>query len=144
MRSAQRLLEGRPAGIPRLGFSVVDVRDLADLHVRAMTSPEAAGQRFLAAGDFVWMKEIATTLRSALGERAKKVPTRGLPDFVVRSLALFMPPLRMLIPDLGRRNPVSSEKAQRVLGFSPRPATTTIVDCAESLLAGDRVRAAGA
>lgn len=130
----QRLLEGRPPGIPRLGFSVVDVRDLADLHVRAMTSPEAAGQRFLAAGDFLWMKEVADTLRSSLGERAAKVPTRGLPDFAVRLLSLFLPPLRMLTPDLGRRNPLTSGKARRVLGFSPRPAATTVVDTAESLL----------
>jgi nucleoside-diphosphate-sugar epimerase len=130
----QRLLDGRPAGIPRLGFTVVDVRDLAELHVRAMTSPEAAGQRFLAAGDFVWMSEIAAALRAKLGDRAGQVPTRDLPDFVVRLLSLFVPQLRMLTPDLGRRNPLTSEKARRVLGFSPRPATTTVVDCAESLL----------
>jgi nucleoside-diphosphate-sugar epimerase len=99
-----------------------------------MTSPEAAGQRFIAAGDFLWMNEIAATLRSSLGERARKVPTRALPDFVVRFLSLFIPQLRMLTPDLGRRNPLTSEKARRVLGFSPRPATTTVVDCAESLV----------
>jgi nucleoside-diphosphate-sugar epimerase len=130
----QRLLEGRPAGIPRLGFYIVDVRDLADLHIRAMTAPEAAGQRFIAAGDFMWMDEIAKTLRSNLGKQADKVPTRGLPDFVVRFLSLFIPQLRMLTPDLGRKNSLTSEKAQRTLGFSPRPVTTTIVDCAESLL----------
>ena len=133
----QRLLDGRPAGIPRLGFFVVDVRDLAELQIRAMTSPEAAGERFIAAGDFMWMNEIATTLRSSLGERARKVPTRALPDFVVRLLSLFIPQLRMLTPDLGRRNLLTSEKARRVLGFSPRPGTTTVVDCAESLVAGD-------
>ena len=132
----QRLLEGRPAGIPRLGFSVVDVRDLADLHVRAMISPEAAGQRFIAAGDFMWLKEIATTLRSGLGAQAEKFPTRGLPDFVFRLLSLFIPQLRMLAADLGRRNRLTSEKARRVLGISLRPGTTTVVDCAQSLLAG--------
>lgn len=130
----QRLLEGRPAGIPRFGFWVVDARDLADLHIRAMTSPEAAGQRFIAAGDFMWMRDIAQTLRSRLGERASKVPTRGLPDFIVRGLSLFIPSLRSLTPSLGRRNSLTSEKARRVLGFSPRPATTTVVDCAESLV----------
>jgi nucleoside-diphosphate-sugar epimerase len=130
----QGLLEGRPSGLPRLGFSVVDVRDLAELHVRAMTAPEAAGQRFLATGDAMWMKDIARTLRSRLGARAGKVPTRDLPDIVVRVLALFLPHLRMLTPVLGRLNPSTSEKARRVLGFSPRPATTTVVDCAESLL----------
>jgi dihydroflavonol-4-reductase len=130
----QRLLEGRPAGIPRLGFWVVDVRDLADLHIRAMTAPQAEGERFIAAGEFMWMEDIAKTLRSNLGKGAVKVPTRRLPNFVVRVLSLCVPVLRMLRRDLGRKNLLTSKKAQQKLGFSPRPATTTIVDCAESLL----------
>jgi nucleoside-diphosphate-sugar epimerase len=131
----ERLLQGRPPGVPRLGLSVVDVRDLADLHIRAMTCTEAAGQRFLAAGDFMWMLDIAKTLRSRLGSRASQVPTRGLPDLVVRLLSwVAMPQLRTLTPELGRRNALTSEKARRVLGFAPRPAATTIVECAESLL----------
>jgi nucleoside-diphosphate-sugar epimerase len=134
VRVIQGLLAGRPAAIPRLGFFIVDVRDLAELHVRAMTSPEAAGQRFLATGDFLWMKDIAATLRSRLGERAARVPTRALPDFVVRALALFVPQMRMLTRDLGRINRVTSERARRLLDFSPRPAATTVVECAESLL----------
>jgi len=129
-----RLLEGRPAGIPRLGFWVVDVRDLAELHIRAMTAPQAAGQRFIVAGDFMWMEDIAKMLRLKLGHWTKKVPTRRLPNFVVRFLSLFIPLLRSLAPSLGRRNSLTSAKARRVLGFSPRPATTTVVDCAESLL----------
>jgi dihydroflavonol-4-reductase len=132
----QRLLAGSPAGIPRLGFSVVDVRDLADLHIRAMIAPEAGGQRFIAAGDFMWMEDIARTLRSRLGARANRVPTRRLPDFIVRFLARFLPHLRMVTPVLGRTTSISTEKARRLLGFSPRPAATTIVDCAESLIAG--------
>jgi dihydroflavonol-4-reductase len=133
-----RLLEGRPPGIPRFGFWVVDVRDLADVHIRAMISPDAGGQRFIAAGDFMWMTDIAATLRSRLGTRAGKVPTRGIPDFAVRLLSVFNPQLRILTPDLGRRNPLTSDKARRVLGFSPRPAATTVVECAESLLDGGR------
>ena len=131
-----RLLQGRPPGIPSLGFWVVDVRDLADLHIRAMTVPEAAGERFIAAGDFMWMEDIAKSLRAALGDRAKKVPMRRLPDSIFRFLSLFIPQLRMFTPELGRTNSLTSAKARRVLGFAPRPATTTIVDCAESLLGG--------
>jgi dihydroflavonol-4-reductase len=134
VRIIQGLLKGSPAGIPRLGFWVVDVRDVADLHVRAMAAPEAAGQRFLAAGEFLWMEEIAATLKLQLGSRANRVPTRRLPNAVVRLLSLFMRPLRMLTPDLGRTNALTSEKARRVLGFSPRPAATTLVECAQSLL----------
>lgn len=135
------LLRGRPAALPRLGFWVVDVRDLADLHIRAMTSPDAAGERFIAAGDFMWMEDIARTLRAKLGSRAAKVPTRRLPTFIVRLLLPFVPHLRALAPLLGRRYALTSEKARRVLGFSPRPAATTVVDCAESLLAPNAERA---
>jgi len=130
----QGLLEGRPAAIPRLGFWIVDVRDLAELHVRAMTAPEAAANRFIAAGDFRWMEDIATTLRLKLGSRAGKVPTRRMPNFVFRLLSLFVPVLRSFVSSLGRRNDLTAAKARRMLGFAPRPATTTIVDCAESLL----------
>jgi nucleoside-diphosphate-sugar epimerase len=137
VRVIQRLLQGRPPLIPRIGFWVVDVRDLADLHVRAMTSPEAAGQRFIAAGDFMWMGDIAGSLRSQLGSRAAKVPTRRLPDAAVRFISLFSPQLKWFTPELGRRNRLTSAKARRVLGFSPRPAATTLLDCAESLLSGN-------
>lgn len=109
------------------------MRDLAQLHIRAMTEPGAAGERFIATGEFMWMKDIADTLRATLGSRGEKVSTRLLPDVVAKTMALFMPQLRGLTPELGRRNAVSSEKARRSLGFSPRPATTTLVDCANSL-----------
>jgi len=128
------MLTGRHRGIPRFGFWVVDVRDLATVHIRAMTLPEAAGERFIAAGEFMWLEEIARTLRVELGSRASNVPTRRLPDAVVRLFALFMPPMRMLALDLGRRNELTAEKARRVLGFSARPANTTVVECAKSLL----------
>ena len=136
----ERLLQGRPSVLPRLGFWVVDVRDLADLHIRAMISPAAAGQRFIAAGDFMWMGDMAKALRDKLGRRAAKVPTRRLPDFVARLMFAFMPALRTLAPLLGRKYMLTSEKAHRVLGFSPRPAATTVVDCAESLIAGQTAR----
>ena len=104
------------------------------LHVASPLGRDADRQRFIAAGDFMWMEDIATTLRSRLGEQANKVPTRRLPDVVVRSLSLFVPQLRTLTADLGRRNALTSDKARRVLGFAPRPATDTVVDCARSLL----------
>jgi nucleoside-diphosphate-sugar epimerase len=137
----RRLLTGRPPVLPRLGFTIVDVRDLADLHLRAMVSPAAAGERFIGAGEFRWLSEIAGTLRSRLGERAAKVPTRGVPDFLVRLLARFVPPLRTLTPLLGRQLTFSSAKARRVLGFSPRPVEETIVDSMDS--AADVASSAG-
>ena len=134
VRIIHGLLHGRPPGIPKIGLWIVDVRDLAALHVTAMIAPKAAGQRFIAAGDFMWMAEIAKTLRAHLDAAGEKVPSRPFPDFLVRALAVFSPNMRMLTPILGRKFLLTSEKARRVLGFSPRPAITTIIECAESLL----------
>ena len=131
-----RLMSGRLPGYPRLGFSIVDVRDVADIHIRAMTCPEAAEERFIASGDFMWMADISKVLREKLGDRAKKVPTRPLPDFVLRLASLFDPTLKLVTPGLGRKHTFTSAKAKRVLGWTPRPAATTVVDCAESLIGG--------
>jgi nucleoside-diphosphate-sugar epimerase len=136
----QRLLGGLP-GIPRIGFSFVDVRDVADLHLRAMTAPEAAGERFLGAGSFYWMSDIAKMLRDRLGPRAAKVPTRKVPNFAVRAMARFDSSLRPVVNDLGKRRLLSSEKAKTRLGWSPRPIDETVIDTAESL---PRVRAVAA
>jgi nucleoside-diphosphate-sugar epimerase len=131
----QRLLNGSMPGYPRLGFNLVDVRDVADLHIRAMLAPEAAGQRFIAAGDFFWMGDIAEILRSDFSHGAAKTPTRPLPDVVLRLLSLFDPALKTVTPGLGRKHAFSSAKAQRVLGWSPRASAVTIVECAQSLVA---------
>ncbi len=127
----QRMVAGRMPGVPRIGLEVVDVRDLADLHVRAMTAPEAAGERFLGTGEFVWMREMAQTLRDGLG---RKIPTRQLPDFAIRIAARFDPSLREITVSLGRRHRHSIDKAKRVLDWQPRPATETILDCGRSLI----------
>jgi nucleoside-diphosphate-sugar epimerase len=134
VRIIQGLLKGKPPAIPRLGFWIVDVRDLADLHIRAMTEPAAAGQRFIAAGEFMWMSDIASRLRSQLGSLAAGTPKRRLPDFVFRLLTPFQPDLRTLAPLLGHKFPLTSDKARRVLSFAPRPAAAVIVECAQSLL----------
>lgn len=138
----QRQLQGKMPGLPNVGFCVVDVRDLARLHVRAMSAPGAAGQRFIAAGEFLWMAEIAQLLRAHLGAAAAKVPRYGLPSFLVRALARFVPDLRQLVPMLDRRHVYRADKARRVLGYAPRPVEQTLVDCAESLLAHEEEAAA--
>ncbi|MGO8038515.1 SDR family oxidoreductase [Rhizobium leguminosarum] len=130
----QDLLQGRPRAMPRLGFWVVDVRDLAELHIKAMISPGAAGERFIAAGEFMWMEDIARALRVGLGSSGLKTPTRRLPTILVRLLLPFLPKLKSLAPLIGRKFRLTSEKAQRLLGFTPRPGAVTVVDCAESLL----------
>ncbi|MDO9416581.1 NAD-dependent epimerase/dehydratase family protein [Pararhizobium sp.] len=132
------LLHGRPAAMPRLGFWVVDVRDLADVHIRAMTSANAKGERFIAVGDFMWMEEIAKALRAGLGARGRKVPKLRMPDFMVRFLLPFLPQLKSIAPLIGRKFPIDAQKARTVLGFAPRPGAVTVVECAESLLSHRR------
>jgi dihydroflavonol-4-reductase len=129
-----RLLSGRISRLPRLGFSLVDVRDLVDLHLRALRAPEAAGERFAASSEFLWMADLARLLRERLGERAAKVPTRPVPDFLVRLAGWFDSEARQLTPNLGQRREFSSAKAERVLGWRARPMADSLVDTAESLL----------
>jgi dihydroflavonol-4-reductase len=131
----QRLMDGAMPGVPRLTFGVVDVRDVADLHVRAMTNPAAKGERFLAvSGDFMSIREIATVLKERLGAAAKRVPTRQLPDFVVRLAALGDPAVKQILPELGKVKNASGEKAKRLLGWAPRPREEAIITTAQSLL----------
>jgi dihydroflavonol-4-reductase len=143
LQAIERLLGGMP-GIPRLGFSFVDVRDVADLQLRAMTAPEAAGERFLGAGPFLWMSEVAEIMRDRLGPSAAKVPTRKVPNFMVRAMARFDPGLRTVVGDLGKRRLMSSEKAKTRLGWSLRPIEETVVDTAESLMRTGAVAAPAA
>ncbi len=131
----QRLMDGSVPGCPRLWFGGVDVRDVADLHVRAMIDPAAKGERFLAvAGEFVSMLEMAQMLKRRLGPAAKRVPSRELPDWMVRLFALVKPEAKQIVPELGKRKNATSAKAQRVLGWKPRSLEDSLVASAESLM----------
>lgn len=130
------LLRGTPPVLANASFAVVDVRDVADLHVRALTDPRAAGQRYLAAsGQPVTLPEIAALLRSRLGPAGSHVPTRTLPDWAVRAAARVVPALRELAGLLGEPKRLSAAKAVDQLGWQPRPVADTMVATAESLLA---------
>ncbi len=131
----KRLLSGKPPATPHIGFCVVDVRDVVNLHILAMENPAAAGERFIAASDWKWMADTAATLRNHLGQAAQKVPTRSLPDIVLRIAGLFDRPARFVIPLLGRKHVFSSAKAERVLGWRPRSGDETILSAAESAIA---------
>ncbi len=131
----QRLMDGAMPGCPRLSFGIVDVRDVADLHLRAMTHPAAKGERFLAvAGDFVTIQEIARVLKERMGDAARRVPTRVLPDWMVRLVSLFDASVKLIVPELGTFKNASNAKARRVLGWAPRSNEDAIVATAESLL----------
>jgi dihydroflavonol-4-reductase len=135
LQAVERMLTGKMPGLPRLGFSFIDVRDVAALQVGAMTAPEAGGQRLIAASTFLWFSDVAAILREQLGPDARKVPRRGVPDFVVRVLARFDPELRSIVGELGHKTTYSVDNARRRVGWTPRPMQETIVDCARSLLA---------
>ena len=130
----KKLLDGALPGLPNLGFGVVDVRDVADLHVLAMTTPGLDGERFIAQGRFLWMREVAAVLKAGLGHQARRVPTRGLPDFLLKLLANFDATVKMVVPELGRRREASAAHALDRLGWKTRDEATTILDCANSLI----------
>lgn len=131
----QRLMDGAMPGCPRFSFGVVDVRDVADLHLRAMTPPAAKGERFLAvAGNFMSIAQIAGVLKSKFGPVARRVPTRQLPNWVVHLAALFDPAVKQIIPELGKTKNASNEKARRLLGWEPRSNEEALAATAESLL----------
>jgi nucleoside-diphosphate-sugar epimerase len=131
----KRLMDGTVPGCPRLSFGAVDVRDVVDMHLRAMTDPAAKGERFLAvAGDSISFLEIARLLKREMGEAGKWVPARAVPDWVLRLMAVFDPTVGMVVPELGKVRDVSNAKARRVLGWTPRSNEESILATAESLV----------
>lgn len=131
----QRMMDGSIPGCPQCWFGIVDVRDVADLHVRAMTHPAARGERFLAtAGDFMSMLEIAKVLKARMGAAGAKVPARQLPNWLVRLAALRDPALKHVVPELGKPKNGTNAKARGLLGWKPRSSEDAIVASAQSLM----------
>ena len=131
----KRMMDGALPALPRVTFGVVDVRDVADLHLKAMIDPEAAGERFLAvAGEFVSMRDIGLMLKRRMGQAARRVPTRELPDWLLRIVALVDKSVGQIVPELGKRKNASADKARRTLEWSPRSAEDAVVATAESLV----------
>lgn len=136
----QRMLSGGMPGFPHLFIPIVDVRDVARAHLLAMTNPDAAGQRFLLSnGPAMEMKDIGSTIKSRLGAAAKNVPSRTIPNIVVRIAAAFVPEFRSIAPDLGYAKKTSNDKARRVLGWTPRNPADAIIAAAESMVEKDLV-----
>jgi len=125
----RKLLAREIPGCPRLGFSLVDVRDVAAAHVAAMTAPAAAGRHYICSCSFLWMAEIAQHLADA----GHRVPTRKLPDWLVRRLALFDPVVRRVVPELGRQTAFDCARIRGELDWRPRPLSETVAATARSL-----------
>jgi len=136
----KKQLDGSLPGLPHFGWPLVDVRDIADLHIRAMRTPAAAGQRYIGAGPFYWMRDVARVLRARVPGADRKTPTMELPGWMVRLSANFDPVVRDRLFELDKERPVSSDKAKRELGWAPRSNDDAIVDTAQSLIAEGLVK----
>ena len=130
----KKLLDGSMGACPDIGFGVVDVRDVADLHVRALKAPGMAGERFIASGRFMKLREIADLLRAELGPQARKVTTRNLPDWMVHVAALGNPLAKAVRGELGSVRNQDASHAKAVLGWATRPVQQSIVDTARCLI----------
>lgn len=134
-QSVRQMLEGEIPACPKITSCYIDVRDVADLHLLAMTHPNAKGERFLATtGDALSMLDIAKILKRRLGDNAKKVPAKEIPDFLLRLAAFTKPELKMVATLLGQYMQASGEKAKKLLNWSPGTNEEAIVATAESLL----------
>ena len=131
----KNMLDGSMKVIPNITLGIVDVEDVADLHIRAMTNPEAKGQRFLAlSGGTMSLPQIARLLKDKMPEAAKNVSTKTLPDWAVRLTAMFSPKAKAIVPLLGINRNASNEKARRILGWKPRTNEEAVLSTVESMI----------
>lgn len=138
----QRMLTGGMPAFPNLFIPIIDVRDVASAHLLAMTNPAAAGERFLLSnGRALQMQEIGTIIKKELGDAAKLVPNRTIPNFVLRIASLFNTELKPLIHDLGYAKKTTNEKARQVLGWKPRAPDEAIIAAATSMVKSGAIEA---
>ncbi len=128
------LLAHKLPAVPRLGFAVVDVRDIAAAHRLAMEIPRAAGNRYICAGQHLWMGDIAAVLAAEFGPRGHRIPTRPMPYPLMWTIARFDRTVRLALGLVGVPALVSASRAEQELGWTARPARDSIVDTADSLL----------
>ena len=134
VEAVRRFLAREIPAVPRVGFSLVDVRDVAEAHVRAMEAPVAAGQRLVCSGEFYWLADVARVLKAHLAARGYKIVTRELPNWAVRLVALIDSSARSIVPQLGERKVIDASRLAATLDWRPRPADQSIRDTADSLI----------
>ena len=140
MRSVRKLVSRELPAVPNISFAVVDARDVADAHLLAMTTPPAAGRRFIVADRGMSMREMAGILTEHLAGRGFRIPTRPLPTPLLRLAARFDPTVRLALNDVDVRLDVDSSAARSVLGWSSRPAAESVRATADSLITHGLVR----
>ncbi|RQO74384.1 aldehyde reductase [Pedobacter sp. KBW06] len=130
----KNILDGTMKAIPNMELAIVDVRDLADLHIRAMETAAAKGQRFLALSDgTMTLLQIAIFLKKEMPEISQKVSDKTIPDWQVRIAALFSQKAKAILPLIGVNRKASNQKARQVLGWQPRAKEEAIISTVESL-----------
>ena len=130
-----RMLSGQMPYVPNVKLSILDVRDCAELHILAMTAPQAANQRYIATNEVLWMRQVAECLKANLtADESRSVSTRPLADWIIRIAAWFSAEAAVVAHMLGKDIKYVSTKARTELGWKPRPARETITDGARSLI----------
>ena len=127
-----RFLAGTDPMVPNVRFSIVDVRDVARIHVGAIDNEQAIGERYIAAAGMAAMPDLAKTLAREFPDR--KISTRTAPDWLVRLMARFIPMMKMVAANLGRQNDVDGSKASTAFGFSYISATDAAMASAHSIV----------
>jgi nucleoside-diphosphate-sugar epimerase len=130
----RRLMRREYPGCPKLNYPTVDVRDVATAHIAAMTTPEANGKRFCCAAENAWMREIAEILNNHFSNQGYKIPTRELPNFLVRFVALFDKTVRLVVSNLGQRSEISNKFIKKVLDWNPRSLEEMVVAMGKSMI----------
>ena len=138
LKLIQRLLSGKDPMVPRVGFPVVDVRDVAAAHVRALQRPDSAGARFIAAERFLWIQEMANILRAEYPDR--RIPNRLAPDVLMKLFALFDKSIRIITPSLGIEQHLDNAAASGVLGIEFIEARNAVKTAATAMLRDGLVR----
>ena len=126
------LLDGSMPALPGNGFTVSDVRDVAEMHVAALEKPEAAGQRYLATGTYLPFQQIADILRKAYPDAG--VTMKVIPDWLIKLLVRFNSPIRQIINDIGNEKHYDGTKGEALLGHPFRSPEEATLSAAKSLI----------
>jgi len=130
----QNLMERSMPAVPGIGFSIVDVRDVAIAHRLALETEEAAGNRYLLMSEFYWLKDVAQLLSDTFKEQGFKPPTMRIPFPVLWFVAKFNPMAKSVLSDIGKRTILDASKAQTELGWKPRAVKNSIIETAQSMI----------
>ena len=130
----KRLLLRQLPACPRIGFSFVDVRDVAAAHLAAMTAPDAAGKRFACTESHAWIRDMALILDRHYADKGYNVPTKRMPDWLFRLAAVFDGTLKLVVRGLGIKHEVSSARLRETLNWQPHSLEEMTVAMADSLI----------